>query len=291
MDSVSMLTPTKKRPNLRLLGNNVPTVDIIITTCREPTDVCLDTVLAAIHVDYPKDRFRVIVTDDGANEDLRKGIIELAKSNLGSRLFYTSRTKGRHDRHKAANLNHALAFASMLPGGASEFAAGLDADMIPLCELLRAQIPHMLLDDRLSMTCPAANFYNVPLSDPLLQSQTVHNKWEEFSRDRLDHAWCTGSGYVMRRAALDQLGGFPMETIGEDVFCSTGLLNLGWKTAFLDMSLQYGLVPDTYHSHLKQFRRWVSTSRPQHSSFEETSPALCPSQATNQLPALTETQR
>lgn len=49
-----------------------------------------------------------------------------------------------------------------------------------------------------------------------------------------------------------------MQTIGEDAFMSTGICNNGWSTAFIPQSLQFGLVPDTYGSHLKQHRRWVS---------------------------------
>lgn len=49
-----------------------------------------------------------------------------------------------------------------------------------------------------------------------------------------------------------------MQTIGEDAFMSTGISNNGWNTAFIPQSLQFGLVPDTYGSHLKQHRRWVS---------------------------------
>lgn len=49
-----------------------------------------------------------------------------------------------------------------------------------------------------------------------------------------------------------------MQTIGEDAFMSTGISNNGWSTAFIPQSLQFGLVPDTYGSHLKQHRRWVS---------------------------------
>lgn len=51
-----------------------------------------------------------------------------------------------------------------------------------------------------------------------------------------------------------------METIGEDAFMSTGISNNGWNTAFIPQSLQSELVPDTYGSHLKQHKRWVSIS-------------------------------
>ncbi|POS74749.1 hypothetical protein DHEL01_v206851 [Diaporthe helianthi] len=256
LDMVSILTPAPRRPYLQLRGDKVPTVDIIITACNEPFDVVLDTARAAINIDYPASRFRVIVADDGASQELKDGVIDLAKSKPESLLFYTARVKGENDRHKAGNLNHTLKFASSLPGGAAEFVSGLDADMIPMRDILRAQMPHLLRDPNMGLTCPAATFYNVPVNDWLLQSQTVHNKWEEFSRDRINDAWCTGSGWVARRRAIDELGGVPMQTIGEDAFMSTGISNLGWNTAFIPQSLQYGLVPDTYGSHLKQHRRW-----------------------------------
>ncbi|KAI7782796.1 hypothetical protein LA080_012837 [Diaporthe eres] len=256
LDTISILTPMPRRPYLEIRGDLVPAVDIIITICNETVDVCLDTIRAAINIDYPTSRFRVIVADDGASIELQNHVTELARSKPEALLFYTARVKGEDDRHKAGNLNHALRFTSSLPGGPAEFVSGLDADMIPMRNMLRAQMPHLLLDPKMGLTCPAATFYNVPLNDWLLQSQTVHNKWEEFSRDRINDAWCTGSGWVARRCAIDELGGVPMQTIGEDAFMSTGISNNGWSTAFIPQSLQFGLVPDTYGSHLTQHRRW-----------------------------------
>ena len=37
-------------------------------------------------------------------------------------------------------------------------------------------------------------------------------------------AWCTGSGFVVRRSALEQIGGFPVKSVAEDVLCSSMLL-------------------------------------------------------------------
>lgn len=153
---ISILTPAPRRPHLQLRGDRVPTVDIIITSCNEPVDVVLDTTRAAININYPCSRFRVIVTDDGASKELQGGVTELARLKPEALLFYTARVKGDNDRHKAGNLNHALKFASSLPGGAAEFVSGLDADMIPMRAMLRAQMPHLLLDPKIGLTCPAA---------------------------------------------------------------------------------------------------------------------------------------
>lgn len=80
----------------------------------------------------------------------------------------------------------------------------------------------------------------------------------ELVHDSLGHSDCLGSGYVMRRAALEEIGGFPVESLSEDVCCSAKLLGAGWKTCFIPESLQHGSVPESYNAHVKQRTRWVS---------------------------------
>jgi cellulose synthase/poly-beta-1,6-N-acetylglucosamine synthase-like glycosyltransferase len=70
-------------------------------------------------------------------------------------------------------------------------------------------------------------------------------------------AWCTGSGYAMRRSALESIGRFPTGSLAEDVCTSSMLLGRGWKTAYIHEPLQWGTVPDGYGSHLKQRTRWT----------------------------------
>lgn len=76
-------------------------------------------------------------------------------------------------------------------------------------------------------------------------------------KDALGVAWCTGSGYVVRREALDQIGNFPLGSLAEDVATSTLLLGKGWKTAYIHEPLQFGTVPEDYGGHLKQRTRWA----------------------------------
>lgn len=80
----------------------------------------------------------------------------------------------------------------------------------------------------------------------------------EAVNDALGHADCLGSGYIMRRTALQEIGGFPTESLSEDVYCSATLLGAGWKTAFVPEAVQYGSVPESYLGHVKQRTRWVS---------------------------------
>lgn len=247
----------RQRPQLRLIGNDVPTVDVFITCCGEDDDLVLDTVRAACDLDYPMDRFRVILLDDGKSDHLKQVLQDMREMFPG--LYYMRRPKfpGVPHHFKAGNLNYGLDEVHNLPGGASEYMAALDADMIPEQHWLRAVMPHMLLDEKMALACPPQLFYNVPKGDPLCQSLDFFVHVSEPVKDALGVAWCTGSGYVVRRIALDQIGGFPLGSLAEDVATSSRLLGRGWKTAYVHEPLQFGTVPEDYGSHLKQRTRWA----------------------------------
>lgn len=102
------------------------------------------------------------------------------------------------------------------------------------------------------------HFYNFPVNDPLYQSQRTFWRCQEILRDMADTAWNTGSGWILRRQALADIGGFPTDCLVEDVCSSMLILAEGWKTSYIGEALQYGLMPDTYAGHIKQLTRWVS---------------------------------
>ncbi|KAL5627397.1 hypothetical protein BROUX41_003550 [Berkeleyomyces rouxiae] len=247
----------RNRPMLRLEGEEVPFVDVFITCCGEDDDVVLDTVRGACEQDYPRDRFRVVILDDAKAESLQAGAQALALTYPN--LYYMARIKipGQPHHFKAGNLNYGLEQMHLLPGGAAPFMAALDADMIPEPMWLRAILPHLLRDPKMALACPPQLFYNTPPSDPLAQSLDFFVHVIEPVKDAMDVAWCTGSGYIVRREALDDIGNFPLGSLAEDVATSTMMLGKGWKTAFIHEPLQFGTVPEDFGGHLKQRTRWA----------------------------------
>lgn len=122
----------RQRPKLRLTGNDVPTVDAFITCCGEDDDLVMDTVRAACDLDYPRDRFRVVILDDGKSAGLEAQCAKLAMTYPN--LYYMARIKvpGQPHHFKAGNLNYGLDQVHLLPGGAGQFMAALDADMVKI---------------------------------------------------------------------------------------------------------------------------------------------------------------
>lgn len=78
---------------------------------------------------------------------------------------------------------------------------------------------------------------------------------------------CTGSGYVARRSAIADIGGWPQVEAGEDFMCSALLSDKGWKVAFIRENLQFGLAPSSLNSHIKQRMRWVDSGIEVHKQF------------------------
>lgn len=126
---------TRNRPRLRLMGHHdVPTVDIFVTCCKEDNEVIMDTVRATCDQDYPPDKFRVIILDDGKSAELEQITHEASK--VWPNLIYMSREKTTNVPHhfKAGNLNYGLEQITLLPGGSAEFVGALDADMVSALE-------------------------------------------------------------------------------------------------------------------------------------------------------------
>lgn len=125
-----------KRPQLSLSWErpeDVPTVDIIITCCGEDLDILLDTVRATCNIDYPAERYRVFLSDDGRSAELRAAVESL--ETTGPKLIYTAREKPVVKDYKAGNLNHGLRFSKSLPNQswrvATNYFEGMSASPFP----------------------------------------------------------------------------------------------------------------------------------------------------------------
>lgn len=147
----------QSRPRYHLVGRSAPSVDVCITCCGEPSDVILNTVSAAIAQDYPPERFRVFILDDGHSAALREAVQKqhfLSRSHGGPEILYRSRNvkPSTKSYFKAGNLQFGITEAKRT--GDAEYFASLDADMIAEPDWLRSMLPHMILDSRVGLVNP-----------------------------------------------------------------------------------------------------------------------------------------
>jgi cellulose synthase/poly-beta-1,6-N-acetylglucosamine synthase-like glycosyltransferase len=262
----------RKRPKLRIRGRFAPTIDVFITCFEERLNVVLDTIRAVCAVDYPSDRFRVVVLDDGANPVLRYAIEEMRSEHHN--LYYHARLNVDDvpDGGKSGNLNSGSGFVTTLEGGAGEFIAVLDAGMIPGENWLGALVPHFVGWPRMGLVSPpkvcaipfipktgllnqTQLFYNILQNDPLAQSCDYSAHMKAPSRDACEISLCRGSGYLIRRSTLEVVGGWPTDTLADDIVLSLRLLRAGWQTAIVDEELQYATVSMNFSGYIQKHTR------------------------------------
>jgi len=63
---------------------------------------------------------------------------------------------------------------------------------------------------------------------------------------------------VLRRKALDEVGGFAGETITEDAETALEIHSAGWKSLYIDRAMVAGLQPETFASFIQQRGRWAT---------------------------------
>lgn len=163
----------RTRPKLRLVSEDVPTVDVFVTCCGEDDDVVLDTVRGACDIDYPRDRFRVIVLDDGKSASLEAAVHGL--DMIYRNVVYIARPKSPGVPHhfKAGNLNYGLDASHNLPGGAGTYMAALDADMVRYY-----YIHFSIIFRNPELTNPLLRFPNVTGSAPFCRTCLSMIAWD-----------------------------------------------------------------------------------------------------------------
>jgi cellulose synthase/poly-beta-1,6-N-acetylglucosamine synthase-like glycosyltransferase len=170
------------------------------------------------------------------------------------------KTPGVRHYYKSGNLRFGLEMTASVYGS-SEYFAALDADMISEPDWLSRTVPHLIKNEDVALVSTPHQFYNILDEDALSQDSNAFSQILEPNRDYFDASQCAGSGYVMRRSALDTIGGWPLANVGEDILCSYALQEQGWKTKFIPDQLQFGLAPGSFHAFIKQRIRWVRIRR------------------------------
>jgi cellulose synthase/poly-beta-1,6-N-acetylglucosamine synthase-like glycosyltransferase len=234
--------PTHHTRPAPLMGR---TVDVFIPTYNEPVALLRETVLCAVNVRYPH---KTYVLDDGNRAEVRALAEEFGCG-------YIARADRRHA--KAGNLNNALKQTS------GEFIVTLDADHVASPELIEETIG-FFADPSVAIVQGTQDFYNMDSFQHLVNWKTRAG-WQQqelfFSviqpgKDRHNAAFYCGSPGVLRRAALEEIGGFPTETVTEDMHTSLRLQKKQWRVRYYNRTLARGLAPQTFTGFATQWQRW-----------------------------------
>ncbi|KAG0662405.1 hypothetical protein C6P46_003351 [Rhodotorula mucilaginosa] len=252
-------------PKMRLRGDvNLPSVDIFIVSSGQTDQTVFDCAVAAASMDYPSHRYRVLVLDPLGSANLERELNKHAKTQACPHLTYhrrdlsssgtlektenekpkksSSTAAAETQQAKSNSINFGMREAASLGmKGPSEFIAVFDADVIPERNFLRAVLPHILGENKVGLVKTRHGFINLPhhLNQPTATLLTAAEKPAD-----------TRSGFLLRRAALTEIGGFPATSWVHDGECEALLQGRGYKVRQVEEVLQWGMAKPTYTAQL-----------------------------------------
>ncbi|HEX5110643.1 MAG TPA: UDP-forming cellulose synthase catalytic subunit [Vicinamibacterales bacterium] len=240
-----------QRPPVSLPADSAdwPTVDVLIPTYNEPLSVVRTTMLGALAMEYPADKMKVYVLDDSKREEFRQ-----CAAAVGAR--YLTREGNAHA--KAGNINAALTQTD------GEYVAVFDCDHVPTSSFLQTTVGWFIRDDRLGLVQTPHHFYSPdPFERNLDSFRKVPNEGELFHRliqdgnDLWNASFFCGSCAVLKRSALEAIGGVAVETVTEDAHTALRMQRSGWNTAYINIPQAAGLATESLAAHIGQRIRWA----------------------------------
>ena len=228
---------TRKFPKITI---QIPTFnELVAIRCAEK---CLN-------MDYPEDKYEIIIGDDSNKKSVSAAIDNFAKKHKKIRVV----RRGSNVGFKAGNLNNMLRYSK------GDVVVIFDSDFVPPADFLK-RIAQPFENKKVACVQSKWSYLNMEQSPTSKFASTVlmvyHNILAKLN-ERAGVSLLFGSGQAIRKDTLVKLGGWQEGSVTEDVEFSVRALAKGYKTVYLhDLSVG-GEVPYNSRSLRTQQRRWA----------------------------------
>lgn len=226
-----------------------PTVDILITTYNENLNILKPGVYSALGLDWPKEKLNIYILDDGNRPEFKAFAEEVG-------VHYIARPT--HEHAKAGNVNYALERSN------GELVVIFDCDYVITHPFLQLTVGWFLKDPNLAILQTPHHFFSPdPFERNLKSFRKTPNESALFygvvqdGNDTWNATYFCGSSGIIRRSALEKIGGLAVESVTEDAHTSLRLQRLGYNSAYIRIPLAAGLATESLASHVAQRIRWA----------------------------------
>lgn len=235
------LAHDRERPHRPAAWPMVP-VDVMIPRYNEPASVVEPVVAAAVRMRGAD--VRVHLLDDGDDP---------AMAEIAARHGARHVTRSEHAHAKAGNVNHALAQTD------APYVAVFDCDHVPHEDFLVRTTGHLEVARTAFVQTPQfyANHDRHPVAAAAWGQQALFFGSISRGKDAMGTMFCCGTNVIFRREALEDVGGFPVNSLTEDFELSLVLHERGWRSAYVNEVLAHGLGPEDMSSYVSQQMRWA----------------------------------
>ncbi len=228
-----------------------PKVSIHIPAYCEPPDMLKATLDAVARLDYPNLEC-VVVINNTPDPALWRPVEEHCRE-LGERFKFIN--VENLAGYKAGALRLALEHTA----SDAEIVGVIDADYVVQPDWLKDLVP-LFADPRVGLVQSPQDHRD---GDRSVMHHAMNAEYAGFfdigmvQRNEVNAIIVHGTMCLIRRAAIDAIGGWSSETIVEDADLGLTLLERGWTAHYTNRRYGYGLLPDTFEAYKRQRHRWA----------------------------------
>ncbi len=231
-----------------------PMVSIMVPAHNESI-VIRKTVQALLKLDYPKDKYEIIVINDNSSDDSSEVLKKIQFNNPDRKLIVinTDNVSGGKGKSNALNIGFSVSTGSVI--------AIYDADNTPEPNALTLLVENLMSDDKLGAVIGKFRTRNrnaslitrfVNIETLAYQCMNQAGRWFFFNL-------CTipGTNFVVRRSIIERIGGWDTKALSEDTEISFRIYRMGYKIKLMPLAVTWEQEPQLLRIWLKQRTRWA----------------------------------
>src|SRR5438445_4009923 len=228
-----------------------PKVSIHVPAYFEPPEMLKQTLDAVSRLDYPNFEC-VVIINNTPDPEFWQPIQDHCRA-LGERFKFINAEKV--EGFKAG----ALRIAMDRTAADAEIIGVIDADYVVQPDWLKDLVP-VFADPRVGLVQAPQEHRD---GDRSLMHYIMNGEYAGFfdigmvQRNEFNAIIVHGTMCLIRRAAMDKVGGWSSDTICEDTDLGLSIQQQGWLTHYTNVRYGEGLLPDTYEAFKKQRHRWA----------------------------------
>ncbi len=248
----NFLKSLREEKEIDELTFDYPSCAILIPAHNEEK-VIGKTIEAMLALEYPADRLKVIVINDGSTDGTREIIQKYAALDARVELFDVPKGQGGKGKSRALNLG--------IQRVQSDVVAIYDADNTPDKDALRYLVAQLLMHKELGAVLGKFRTVNknvnlltkfINIETLSFQSMLQAGRWQMHNIATLP-----GTNFAMWTKLINELGGWDEEALTEDSELSIRIYQHGYKIKFIPYSITSEQEPQEWKVFIKQRMRWV----------------------------------
>lgn len=243
---VGLMVDARKKKSYPKL-TELPFISVQVPTFNDP--IAARCVEHCMKLDYPREKFEIMIIDDSTNVETQKLLQKYAIDNEG---FVKFIHRDNRQGYKPGALKDAM------PQTRGEIIVIFDADWTPQPDFLKKIIkpfanPNVaIVQSRQGYLNHETNLITRFAAYTLMAFHTLILP----INDKINAVFFCGTAGAIRRSAMEKVGGWNIESLTEDADLTVRLLLAGYETVYLKFETP-SEVPDTFESYIRQQMRWT----------------------------------